>query len=584
MINNNNKNSKPYESEMTYSQANGINKTLGDSAFLIPVEKADGEIEYLYPQELIPATVKAFNSPDEERKFKRDQYLKELSRRKAENPLADYLAGLVLGVPTAGILQGLMPAAQYASGIKTAGKSVGKNAWEGIKHVGRVAKNPANAKTTIGTIGATLGDIYGTVSAIKGGAEILDKWSSGKFDHQDIPEFVLNLTGTIPAAYATKQSIDYASDLANSIYKYSKATKKLPHFEDPVITKANSAEQINSVSPFAEVTDSPRLRATRSSNISYEEGLGLPKHDRYYFAQNLGKSKISESEKLGTPKGERNNGKYKNLNFIRTIGVVPRIDHEGFVQVAPLKNTFTNTSVDNVIATHPNYSALKNHLMIINSEGMRGAVPFSIEPSDFFFDSRTLKVKPKHITFISGDEEALEQAKKLGYNILTTPILKHNFKYFNPQSESFDMQDQLKYRKIYEDEIRRISRTYFNRPSFDTYEKISTVTGIPNPVLKFTGKNFIYPMESSDINWHKNMFKNIVYDPASPIESRLAPSIIGSSGFLYDYDTKYDFGTDRYFIDDTFHNSLLQDQIDKYINKHNIKPLRYGGKIKMLSD
>lgn len=289
---NNIKNSKPYESEMTYSQANALNKYYGKEGptFMASIGTEENP-EFLYPEELKESSIKAFNSPDEERNFKVDQYLKELSRRKAENPLANYLAGLVIGVPTAGTLQGLMPAAQYASGIKTAGK----NTWNATKHVVKSAINPMNAYTGVGQAAGITSDIYWGYKSLKNAARIIDKWRNGEFDHQDIPEFAVSASGTLPLINYGTNLYSNATNAFNTI-KQINQTKKIStsDYDDLVRTKAMSNDYVNAPGNSEAIYTNPLEATIYNKQITNQLSSKAP-------------SKLTKAELEGVPRGERNN-------------------------------------------------------------------------------------------------------------------------------------------------------------------------------------------------------------------------------------------------------------------------------------
>ncbi len=62
-----------------------------------------------------------------------------------------------------------------------------------ITHGLTVLANPLAAKTTAGALIATGLDAAGTVYGIQANSDLINKWSSGRFNWADIPEFALNL-------------------------------------------------------------------------------------------------------------------------------------------------------------------------------------------------------------------------------------------------------------------------------------------------------------------------------------------------------------------------------------------------------
>lgn len=67
--------------------------------------------------------------------------------------------------------------------------------------MGKVLLNPATAKTALGGAVATTADLAGTAYGIKRNSELLNNWTSGKFEYSDPVEFALNL---IPGYAASK--------------------------------------------------------------------------------------------------------------------------------------------------------------------------------------------------------------------------------------------------------------------------------------------------------------------------------------------------------------------------------------------
>lgn len=127
---------------------------------------------------------------------------------------------------------------------------------------------------------------------------------------------------------------------------------------------------------------------------------------------------------MGIPKGVRNNGKYNGITFFRTLDQVPAINSDGFVDLTSPRNTFLNTTSDNLVHLHSGYQFLKNHALAIDPEAFRGSTLATLDPMDHVFIRETLKVKPKHVTLITGDPEAIALAQQRGFNVITDPKLK----------------------------------------------------------------------------------------------------------------------------------------------------------------
>lgn len=81
---------------------------------------------------------------------------------------------------------------------------------------------------------------------------------------------------------------------------------------------------------------------------------------------------------------------------------------------------------------HYHKESIGKNVLVISPEAFRGTTPFSLDPGDSFFINSELKIKPKHITFISGDKQALQLAKERGFNTESSPKLKILSKFVNP--------------------------------------------------------------------------------------------------------------------------------------------------------
>lgn len=329
-------------------------------------------------------------------------------------------------------------------------------------------------------------------------------------------------------------------------------------------TKADVSEYINTVDdalserqPLTIQKSSQFWDGTSKSNLTHEEKLGIPKGERSYYKQSLGKSKISPEEKSGVPKGERNNGKYKGITFFRSSHEVPQIDENGFAILTDPDNWFLNTTTDGLLHTHVSYPYLRNHAYAIDPEAFRGSTLFSTEPSDMFFLNSSVKVKPKHVIFISGDEAALKEAAALGYQTMTSPQLKIGFK-----RSRFGGDYRFKQYDYHKD-LRNFVSSHFSRPTIDAYEKISEQTMLPVAVKPFTGKNFV--PTGKGVDWSKSDFRHVVYDPASPIEYQFKKQI----GLPY-WGRSFD---SRSLWQRLIQQNRLQDAAKQ------IQPLKTGGKL-----
>lgn len=272
-------------------------------------------------------------------------------------------------------------------------------------------------------------------------------------------------------------------------------------------------------------------RMPLSRPISEAELKGWTKQFR-----NQRHGQISASEYSGLPKGERNNGRYGDIRFIRHMDAVPELTEDGFVQIAPEQNWLANFTTDKLMTPHKGYpkQAIGKNVLIISPEAFRGTTPFSLDPGDSFFINSELKIKPKHITFISGDKQALQLAKERGFNTESSPKLKILSKFINPATweEQGLMRPELEkkgywfygrqYPKIksdYVDELNRVLHTRFNRPSLKDYSNIESVTGVPT----HTYSRSTAPWQS--FFGPKTGYQQVIYDTTPQIEHDLMEQI-----------------------------------------------------------
>lgn len=319
------------------------------------------------------------------------------------------------------------------------------------------------------------------------------------------------------------------------------------------------------------------------SKLTREELLGLPKHERRTYAQNLGKSRITPEERMGVPKGDRNNGKYNGIMFFRTLDQVPAINSDGFVDLTSPFNTFLNTTSDNLVHLHSMYPRLKNHAIAIDPEAFRGSTLTTLDPSDHVFIRETVKVKPKHVTLITGDPEAITLAQQRGFNVITNPKLKiywqnggdqigrPDFVKINSKGEK-EVFSTLDFKELYDEEVRKIVTNSFSRPKLNIYENLSKQTGLPLKTQSFTGKNFVKPYPG--VEWSPSDFKHVVYNPASPAEQYLMTNyglnVTTDTGFIPLWKTSDSFGDRAQWI-------RIRKALDQM--KQDVKPLKNGGKL-----
>lgn len=312
---------------------------------------------------------------------------------------------------------------------------------------------------------------------------------------------------------------------------------KLEGFEyDPLLGTFKRAKYIDpsiSTIPPQEAATTYHFdgRMPLSRPISEAELKGWPKQFR-----NQKRGQISASEYSGLPKGERNNGRYGDIRFIRHMDAVPELTKDGFVQVAPEENWLANFTTDQLMVPHKSYpvEGIGKNVLVISPEAFRGTTPFSLDPGDSFFVNHELKIKPKHVTFISGDPQSIQLAKERGFNVETSPKLKilselskqatwEELQTMRPALEKrgywFHGREYPKIKSDYVDELNRILHSRFNRPSLKDYSNIESVTGVPT----HTYSRSITPWQS--FFGPKIGYQQAIYDTTPQIEHDLMKQI-----------------------------------------------------------
>lgn len=172
--------------------------------------------------------------------------------------------------------------------------------------------------------------------------------------------------------------------------------------------------------------------------------------------------------------------------------------------------------------------------LVISPEAFRGTTPFSLDPGDSFFINKELKIKPKHVTFISGDPQSIQLAKERGFNVETSPKLKilselskqatwEELQTMRPALEKrgywFHGREYPKIKSDYVDELNRVLHTRFNRPSLKDYSNIESVTGVPT----HTYSRSTAPQQS--FFGPKTGYQQVIYDTTPQIEHDLMKQI-----------------------------------------------------------
>lgn len=360
-------------------------------------------------------------------------------------------------------------------------------------------------------------------------------------------------------------------------------------------------------------------KAFTTDNLQIGESItpienGIPIIKSTNGSKYYSKLPIGYLSKNFTPNNLANVANYGNLKFIRNLGVVPKINDKGFVEIVPNDNVLANFTSDMPFRTHSDYRIRPGaHYVSINPSAFKGKTPLSIEPMDTIFMNEGLNIKPSDVTFISGDTKALSEAKSLGYNIDTNDELIKLFDEYDKNKTSDIVgginltKDGIQhsiYSKDYEAAIDRYFRSKNPVSQFE-YKGLENITGLKSgvedidkgyidkqKVKDFFGartkaeqdalldrqggifkygngrsarwKYFLDELDTTGDTVVPSFYNKVFYDPTPYIESDIM-SMIGGSGHP------------KYKNIEEF-NNIKKLLYENYINKLNIKPMkRLGG-------
>lgn len=92
----------------------------------------------------------------------------------------------------------------------------------------------------------------------------------------------------------------------------------------------------------------------------------------------------------------------------------------------------SNWTLDRPVVSHGKGDWDRLNLFIVDPVEFQKSVPrqnvMSIEPSDTFVQGADAFIDPKRVTIVSGDPESLEQARRMGMSILSSPRLRKLYK------------------------------------------------------------------------------------------------------------------------------------------------------------
>ena len=236
-------------------------------------------------------------------------------------------------------------------------------------------------------------------------------------------------------------------------------------------------------------------------------------------------SKLTEAERLGIPKGQRNQpifteptSAYGNIRFIRNLNVVPDVE-DGFALLAPKENNLLNVTTDIPFRTHGHYKNRPHHYIYFRPEALSGHAPMSIKPMDTFFINNNIKVRPDQITFVSGDINALRVARQRGFRVKSSPelIKAHNTEILEQNSIKNAKSIFGKLSKGAGDLRTEAIDNYFTklgRPTFDDYIKLQNKTGLSADVVPIQNVTSTAPF-----------YKHIYFEKIPDIESALMKKV-----------------------------------------------------------
>lgn len=175
---------------------------------------------------------------------------------------------------------------------------------------------------------------------------------------------------------------------------------------------------------------------------------------------------------------------------------------------------------------------------IVHPKAFEGVDFKSIQPSDTFFEmpssNTEFAVEPKYVTFVSGEPEALDYARSIGMKTLSSPrlraleadkpifsgLLNRMYNWKGAHSENA---------RSIGNEIQRLT-SMRGAPTIGDYAYFENATGLNSGVVPpslWTGDNGEVLFGRVSKVRGVPIFNNVVYDPATPIESIYREAKIG---------------------------------------------------------
>lgn len=443
------------------------------------------------------------------------------------------------------------------------------------------------ALAPVATIGSTIGGIAGE-KAFNAGYEKL----TGNNWGQDVERWT---NGYIPAEYG--EYLNPGTLIGSSLGSLSNKGMQLL---TSGIKKASLARVMNNnidnpSGLFYGNNLLPYTREAYNTSNPFEYKLEPGVLDFRYngiYPQRISKSKLTRAERLGIPKGERNNvggiradNTYGNLRFIRNFGELPAVDEHGMVKlIGNDTNLLGNFTTDLPFRLHKGYSVPPGpNYMVVSPRAFRGKKFLSIDPGDSFLYRGDAVVDPKYVRIISGEPNVLAEASRRGMRTTTSDELQRLYKIgADVTKKEYDLglngaprpfqnadvaADNLKWYghlesypengvvTPYRGEVDRIISETIGRPTREDYRTLEKMTGLDAHLAPNFNENLI--VHSTDKLASPTTFKHVYYDVTPPIEGKVMEDM---GLYAHPYDS--------------FSNYLT---IRSWLGKNNVKPLQSLG-------
>ena len=132
------------------------------------------------------------------------------------------------------------------------------------------------------------------------------------------------------------------------------------------------------------------------------------------------------------------------------------VNREGFVEGLTGgksgNNLFFNTTTDQKVTSHGPNNWRHDDVFVINPKSLKGSKILTADPTDQIFISESIPVniKPKDITVITGNRDAVRQYKEMGFNVRTSDELK---KIYSENLNKYNAIPDSKFKQSIRDEV-----------------------------------------------------------------------------------------------------------------------------------